>query len=80
MDDLKIGNFTYSQDDEGNWIYRTTKITPFKKNGSLKTQYKDLPRFKAIVEYEDREEKEFNNLLEQSIKGISLKLLSFNNQ
>lgn len=76
MEDLKIGNFTYNKDDQGNWVYKADKITPFKKNGNLKAQYKDLPRFKAIVQYENQEVKDFQNSLEQSIKDVSLKLIS----
>lgn len=67
-----------SQDEKRNWIYKANENSgPFKKNGALKAQYKDLPRFKAIVQYEDQEMKDFEANLEQSIKDISIKLLSF---
>lgn len=72
-----------SQDEKGNWIYKSNpdlKFLPFKKNGALKATYKDLPRYKAIVEYEQQEMKDFNNRIAEAVKDISLKLLSFSNQ
>lgn len=69
-----------SQDEKGNWIYKaneSNQLKPFKKNGSLKAVYHDLPRFKVIVEYEDQEEKDYSDLLSQAVKDISLKLISF---
>jgi len=68
-----------SQDEKGTWIYKANEQTPFKRNGVLKKEYKDLPRFKAIVEYENEEVKDFNTLLEQSVKEVTQKLLSFSN-
>ena len=68
-----------SLDEKGVWIYKANQQAPFKQNGTLKKEYKDLPRFKAIVQYESQEEKDFNTLLEQSVREISQKLLSFSN-
>ncbi len=76
-ENIKIGNFTYNKDEKGNWLWKAESLKPFKKNGNLKSAYHDLPRFKVIVEYENREIKDFQNSLEQSVKDISLKLLSF---
>lgn len=76
-EDIKIGNFTYQQNDKLEWVFKADKITPLKQNGTLKKEYKDLPRFKAIVQYENEELKDFDSLLEQSVKEISHKLLSF---
>ncbi len=78
-EDIKIGNFTYQQNDNLEWIYKANEQTPFKRNGVLKKEYKDSPRFKAIVEYENEEVKDFNTLLEQSVKEVTQKLLSFSN-
>ena len=77
MEGVKIGNFTYSQDLNNNWIFKADRLTPFKKNGGLKKEYKDLPRFKVIVEYEEEQISEFKTLLSEGIQDISLKLLSF---
>lgn len=71
---LKIGNFTYNQNEKGEW---KADLKPFKKNGALKAVYKDLPRYKAIVEYEAKEVNDFEANLAESIKDISIKLLSF---
>lgn len=37
--------------------------TPFKKDGTLKQKYKDMPRFNTILEYEDLFKKEFDKSL-----------------
>lgn len=68
-----------TQDEKGNWIYKanTNQLKPFKKNGALKAQYKDLPRFHVIVEYEKKETTDFEANLAESIKDIAIKLLSF---
>lgn len=68
------------QDDKGNWIYKANtenNLKPFKKNGALKKEYKDLPRYKAIAQYEAKEVKDYEANLAESIKDISIKLLSF---
>ncbi len=74
---INIGSFTYERDENNQWIGKSTNITPFKKNGNLKAVYKDLPRFKIIVDYENQEVNDFNALLEQSVTEIAHKLLSF---
>lgn len=75
---LRVGNFVAELNDKQEWIYKAATNTPFKKNGNLRAIYHDLPRYPVIVAYEDQEEKDFNESLVQSIKDISLKLLSFN--
>lgn len=70
----------YSQDPDGNWIYKADNLTPFKKNGNLKKEYKDLPRYPVIVEWENKELKDYQNSLSEAIKDISIKLVSFNRQ
>lgn len=80
MKDIEIGGFKYNFNEKGDWIYKASEqdlITPFKKNGVLKKQYKDLPRFKVIVNYEKSEVDFFSNLIADAVKDISLKLLSF---
>lgn len=74
---INIGNFTYEVDENNQWVGKSSNITPFKMNGTLKKEYKDLPRFKVIVDYENQELNDFNALLEQSVTEISHKLLSF---
>jgi hypothetical protein len=76
---ININNYIYKQNSEGVWIYKASNQIPFKKNGALRKEYKDMPRFSVIKEYEYQEQKDFNTLLEQSVKEISHKLLSFSN-
>ena len=74
---LLNGSILGSQDGKGDWIYKSNPLAPFKKNGNLKAVYHDLPRFKVIQQYEDKELKDFETSLAESIKDISIKLLSF---
>ena len=74
-----LNNSTTASFKEGVWIYKASNQIPFKKNGALRKEYKDMPRFSVITEYENEEMKDFNTLLEQSVKEISQKLLSFSN-
>lgn len=76
---ININNYIYKQNNEGIWIYKAGNQIPFKKNGALKREYKDMPRFSVIREYENEEVKDFNTLLEQSVKEVTQKLLSFSN-
>lgn len=72
-----------SLDDNGLWIYKANsdnKLKPFKKNGTLKAQYKDLPRFKIISEYEKKELDDYEKLLQESVRDISIKLSVFSNK
>lgn len=80
MSQINISGFEYVQADDGNWICKAESIGPFKKNGNLKKKYKDLPRFKAIVQYENREVNDFDSSLKSAIKDISFKLLSFSSE
>jgi len=77
MDPIKIGNFIYSKDEKNGWIYKADYSGPFKKNGNLKKEYKDLPRFPVIFTYEKKEVEDFEKGLGEAIKDISIRLLSF---
>ena len=46
--------------------------TPFKKNGNLKAQYKDLPRYKLIVTYE----KYFQNAFRHTIQTMTKQVMA----
>jgi hypothetical protein len=71
-------SIVYSQDKEGNWIYKAATSVPFKKNGNLKKVYRDEPRYPVIVQYESKELKDYQQSLSEAIKDISIKLVSFN--
>ena len=68
----------YSQSENGEWVYKSDNLTPFKKNGNLKKEYRDEPRFPVIISYESKELKDYQNSLSEAIKDISIKLVSFN--
>lgn len=78
---LLDGAIIASQDKNGTWIYKANtenQLKPFKKNGTLKAVYKDLPRFTAISQYEEVLNKEYQKtVIEESIKQIITKLLAF---
>lgn len=63
--------FKYTKDKDGNFKY---DVEPFKKDGTLKPEYKDLPRLKVIHEIEDKWVKAFKTQIEQGLK-IGLKEL-----
>lgn len=72
------GSIIYEQTENGDWVYKAANSVPFKKNGNLKKEYRDLPRFKCIVQYEDKELKDYQQSISEAIKDISIKLVSFN--
>ena len=78
---LLNGAMIASQDKNGTWIYKANtenQLKPFKKNGNLKATYKDLPRFKAIIQYEEVLNKEYQKtVISESIRQITIKLLAF---
>ena len=78
MEPIKIGNFIYNKDEKDNWVWKADNLTPFKKNGNLKKEYRDEPRFPVIISYESKELKDYQNCLSEAIKDISIKLVSFN--
>jgi hypothetical protein len=73
---LLNGSFTFSQDENMNFIYKAQDV-PFKKSGSLRKPYADLPRFKVIIEAEKKFTDDYDQLLVEGIKQISTILNSF---
>lgn len=64
---INIGNFQYSQDDKGNWIYKAIDV----KKVNKKASYKDVPQYKAIQTFEDQYKNEYKLILDQAIKEIN---------
>lgn len=64
---INIGNFQYSQDDKGNWIYKSIDVKKVNKNA----KYQDLPQYKAIESFEDIYKHEYKLILDQAIKEIN---------
>ena len=57
--------FKYTKDNEGNFKY---KEEPLKKDGTLKAEYKDLPRLKLIHELESNWTQAFKTQIETALK------------
>lgn len=78
LNDSMIASF---DKEKGQWVYKTNEDmrlrAPFKKDGSLKQPYKDMPRFQVIIDYENRFVKDYNKELAQSVKEMSGILNSF---
>lgn len=62
--------------ENGDWVYKSNN-TPLKINSVLKAEYKDLPRYKVITEYEEDQINQFQNSLNTAIKYMAIKLKSF---
>lgn len=70
-----------SQDENGSWIYKANPEykVPFKKDGTLKQKYKDMPRFNVIIEAEEELNKNYISSLKESVKEMAMILNSFGN-
>lgn len=71
--------FTAELDVNGKWIYKSKPIEPKKKDGTLKKQYKDLPRVKGIYEIEEKMNKEFEANILDTYTQLNNKLKEFAN-
>ncbi len=72
-----IGNVIYnwSKDKKGHIIYKSVKVTPFKQDGTLKKEYKELPKYNVITQYESHTKKLYDEeVLLKSIKELSQKI------
>lgn len=75
--EINISGQHYEQQEDGSWVYKADKSSILlqhenakKKDGKLKAQYKDLPRYKLIPVYEDHFRKEFNKMLTGTTKEV----------
>jgi hypothetical protein len=68
VQEINFGNFTYSKDEKGNFIYKAKDSKAINKKGNLKPQYKDLPRVKAIYSIEENWTKEFESIVIEGLK------------
>lgn len=57
MCNIEVGNFDYSLNEKGEWIYKAKEPEAFKKDGTLKAQYKELPQFDIIYKIDDHASK-----------------------
>jgi hypothetical protein len=71
VESIAIGNFEYTQDDQGNWIGKAQESKALKKDGTLKAQYKELPRYKMNISIEDLMRKQMNKQLKGIIQDLN---------
>ncbi len=75
---LLLNNTIKAELEDGKWVYKANEnIQPFKKNGVLKAVYQDLPRYKVIYEYEGNMISEYKEMLGETVKEITKKLIEF---
>lgn len=68
----------FGYNEKGKIIYKSTNVVPFKKDGNLKAQYADLPKYDLILIYEGHTKKMFNeDVILKSVKEINSKLKSY---
>lgn len=76
---VNIGEYDFVSNKDGSWdwVLKAKRVTPLKKDGSLKAQYKDLPRYDVIYEWEDEVKQNYNKELKENLKEITKKLRDF---
>jgi len=74
---IKLGSQTYEQQSDGSYKHLPEESDVLlkaesskKKDGTLKAKYKDLPRYKLIVTYEDHYRNEFKKMLSELNKEV----------
>lgn len=73
-DELSVvnGNFIAKKNDKGIYVYKATDAILFKKDKKvLKKKYHDLPRYKAVNQYENS----FKNHIDDYLKNMTLDLV-----
>jgi len=81
--DIALNGQIFKQWEDGSWTHSAEdssillKSDVKKQDGTLKAQYKDLPRYKLIVDYEDYFRAEWNETLRDTTKE-ALKFISKN--
>ena len=72
--EIKVGNFIAIQDDKGDWIYKAQESKALKKDGTLKAEYKEMPRFKILTEMENEVQDEYSQSLTLAINQVKNKI------
>ena len=73
---IEIGNFVYFQNEKGEWLHKANDTKVLKKDGTLKAQYKDLPRYDIVYELEDDIKKDYKKTINTIAEEIVNKLLN----
>lgn len=69
--------FIASKDKDGLWIYKANISEVLKVNGTLKKEYKDLPRYSIILQYEQSAKDNGDHLIASITKDIVKKIKQF---
>lgn len=65
---ITIGNFDYSQDEKGEWIYKASESKPLK---SGEAKYQEKPAFPLQIKIESSSKNKIAQILKQSVIEIS---------
>lgn len=66
MPPINIGNFEYTQDAKGNWIYKAKESVPISA-ASGKAEYKEKPQYPLQEEIEGAAKVKFRVILNKTI-------------
>ena len=68
--------FIFRKNKKG-WFWKAKPQSPLKKDGRLKKEYKDRPRYKVIPEYEGKFKENYDKMLNSMTKEIGLTMKKF---
>lgn len=76
---MDILNNTYKaeKDDNGHWIYKANLEKIFTNKKILKKKYHELPRYKIVVEYENKFKEQYNTNTTTMVKELVKQLKDF---
>lgn len=69
MQPIQIGNFEYTQDDKGQWIYKAKPSSPL--SSSDKPKYKEKPQFKLQETIENASKERFSLVLNKTVLELT---------
>lgn len=70
MQPIRVGNFNYTQNEKGEWIYKSIDVKPL-LHKKEKAKYKERPRFKLQEKIEDNSKQTARKIFANSAKEIA---------
>lgn len=67
---IEVSGFDFKQLPTGEWTFKAKENQPFNINGTLKTQYKELPSLDLIYGIEAHMRGQMDNEIKQASKEI----------
>lgn len=61
---IQIGNFEYTKDDKGDWIYKSNPSSSLSKE---KAQYREKPQYAVQEEIEGKSKDQFKKLINSTV-------------